>query len=66
MARADTQVLSLFPPGKNTPINFEAERSGVVQVSDGYMVLGDVSMVTPIGKIPLLGANLFFGFAPGT
>ena len=63
---ADTQVLALFPPGKTTPINFEAERSNVMSLATGYMVVGDVSLVTPIGKIPLVGADLFFGFAPGT
>jgi uncharacterized protein (TIGR03437 family) len=63
---ADTVVLSLFPPGGNSPINFEAERSNVMSMATGYMATGDVSMVTPLGKIPLLGASLFFAFGPGS
>ncbi len=66
LLNADTFVISLFPPGKTTPINFETERSNVVTTESGYTVLGDVSLKTPIGNIQLLGSSLFFGFAPNS
>ncbi|HWB86886.1 MAG TPA: hypothetical protein VG675_22265 [Bryobacteraceae bacterium] len=62
----ETKVISVFPIGTTTPINFETESSNVITTASGYMVFGEADLITPLGKIPLLNANLSFSYAPGT
>ena len=66
-AAQETTTLAIAP-GKDgdSPMEFEAQRSNVIALGNGYIVNGSVDLKTPLGKIGLAGASLFFGFAPGT
>jgi hypothetical protein len=68
LVRAEETVsLSVFPgAGDESPMVLEAGRSNVVNVGNGYMVYGDVWLVTPVHKMKLAGSSLFLEFAPGT
>ncbi len=64
---ADTVTLPVYAGGPDSqPIVFEASRSDLLQVAEGYYVQGDVQLVFGEAKLPLLAANLFFQFAEGS
>ncbi len=64
---ADTMTLEVFSGGSDAPpMAFEAARSDVLQIAEGYMVQGDVYLKFGEDKLPLLAASLFFQFADGS
>jgi hypothetical protein len=63
----ETVSLPVFPAGGgDSAFVLEAGRSNVVSIGSGYMVYGDVWLVTPVHKMQLAGSSLFLEFAPGT
>jgi hypothetical protein len=67
LAAGDTFVLEVYPAGEDAPpMVFEASRSNVVQVAEGYMVQGDVQFGFGGEKLTLASAGLFFQYGEGT
>ncbi len=65
-ARAEIMNLDVVAKKGAAPIRFEAERSAVRDMGDGYQVDGDVALAGPARRLTLAGASLFFAFAPGS
>lgn len=67
LVASEAFVLEVYPAGQGAPpMVFEVDRTGVVQVAEGYMVQGDVQFGFGSDKLTLAAASLFFQYADGT
>ena len=65
--RAALSMVTLtLDPHAQLPIVFQAPAADVQYTATGAVVGGSLLLETPLGEVPMFGAHVTFGYAPGT